>query len=104
MNLITKSQVQVSRMIPHLSVWDVNFGRNAVPSAPHVNAHSSFLLMRNSKHRSLYTFNTHLVDYGADLSLLPPRHRCYALLSSGLSRLVRESQRNSYEPNQDGLW
>ena len=60
-----------------------------------------FLLMCNSRHRYLCA---HFIVAGANLSLLPPRHRCYALLSSALSRLVRETRGNSYQPRQDGLW
>ena len=98
MSLRSEYQVQVSRMMPFLSVCRVNVGGKTFASSPHVGAHSSLLPMRNSKHRSIYTFNTHLTDSGAVNSLLPPRHRCYALLSSVLSRLVRESRRNSYQP------
>ena len=99
MSLRFEYQVQVSRMMPVLSGRRVNVvGGKTFASSPHVGAHSSLLPMRNSKHRSIYTFNTHLTYSGAANSLLPPRHRCYALLSSVLSRLVRESRRNSYQP------
>jgi hypothetical protein len=60
-----------------------------------------FLPMSNSKHSKLYA---HSVAVGANSSLLTPRHRCYALLSSALSRLVLERECNSYQARQDGLW
>src|ERR1700722_2919811 len=58
---------------------------------------------------SRVTADTQCIDVrfvysGANLSLTPPRHRCYALLSSALSRHVRETRPNSYVARQDGLW
>ena len=61
----------------------------------------TILLIRNSRHRTLYV---HLILSDANDSLLSPRHRCYALLSSAMSGLVRETSCNSYQPCQDGLW
>ncbi len=46
----------------------------------------------------------HWILYGANSSLLPPRHRCYEPLSAALSALARESRANSYLVRQDGLW
>jgi hypothetical protein len=48
--------------------------------------------------------DTHSIASDANSSLPPPRHRCYGLLSPGLSLLVRKSQCNSYLARQDGLW
>ena len=61
----------------------------------------SFLLLRNSRRSSS---SVHWNLYGANLSLLPPRHRCHEPLSAALSALVRESRANSYLVRQDGLW
>jgi hypothetical protein len=101
MNLRFKSQVQVSRMMPLLSVCPMDDRENAVASVPDDGAHGSLLLTRNSKHRRFYA---HFAASGVDSPLLTPRQRCYALLSLTLSRLVLESRRNSYQARQDGLW
>ena len=84
-----ENQVQVSRMTVLLSMCRADVAGKAVSSAPHVDAHVSLLHMRNSEHRSICTLNAHFVDYDAVISLRSPRHRCYALLSSALSWLVR---------------
>src|SRR6202012_2821201 len=94
-NLRLNYRVQVSRMIiTPLAAARAVVERTSGTSAPEVSTHSALLLLtRNSRHR---TPGAHLIYSGPDSSLLPPRHRCYGLLSSALSRLVLESRRNSY--------
>jgi hypothetical protein len=82
MKLGSNYRVQVSRMMPFLSVRWMDEREKVATSVPDDGAHCLPLLMRNSKHRSIYT---HFASSGVDLSLLTPRHRCYALLSSALS-------------------
>src|ERR1700744_5330810 len=92
-------RVQVSRMmIAPSSVTDVVSDGTATASDPDDVPHARLL--------SCVTVDTsypnaHSIFVSADSSLLPPRHRYYALLSSALSRLVRETRRNSYQPLQD---
>ena len=102
MNLGSNYRVQVSRMMTApFGVTDVICGETATGSDPDAVPH-----FRASSCVTADTFNhsAHFFSSGADSSLLPPRHRCYALLSSGLSGLVPETHRNSYQPSQDGLW
>ena len=103
MSLRSCYRVQVSRiMITSLAAARAISDRTSSASAPDEGTHSgSLLLMRNSRH---HIHGSHLLYSGADWSLPPPRHRCYALLSSALSRLVLESSANSYQARQDGLW
>ena len=97
--MVSRAQVQVSRMmsLPFRAMSVVPVGTLAT-SVPERNAHSLF--------SSPVTAGTigpgaHFIVSGANS---PPRHRCYALLSPALSRLVRESHCNSYYARQDGLW
>jgi hypothetical protein len=100
MKLRSNYRVQVSRMV--LTPLNVACGSGGTGNiSPRWCSAQLFSLTCNSKHRNLYA---HFIVTGANSSLLPPRHRCYALLSSALSRLVWETRRNSYQPWQDGLW
>jgi hypothetical protein len=93
-------RVQVSRMV--LTPLNVACGSDGTGNiSPTLCNAQLFSLTRNSKHKNLYA---HFIVTGANSSLLPPRHRCYTPLSSALSRLVRETRRNSYQARQDGLW
>jgi hypothetical protein len=97
-----EDQVQVSRMmsLPFRVVRSVP-AETLVTSVPDDGAHvnsSSCVTADAISNRA------HSIDSGANSSLPPPRHRCYRLLSSALSLLVRKSHCNSYLARQDGLW
>jgi hypothetical protein len=97
-----EDQVQVSRMIP-FPFREARFvpADTQVTSVPDDGAHvnSSSCVTADA-----ICSRVHSIDFGANSSLPPPRHRCYGLLSSALSLLVRKSQCNSYLARQDGLW
>ena|ERR1700735_4851316 len=102
MKLRSNYRVQVSRMTDTpFRVTCVVLDETLVTSVPDGDPHSGFLLSRNSRRTGI---SVHSVLYGANFSLLHPRHRYYALLSPALYRLVRESRANSYRDRQDGLW
>ena len=106
--LLSNFQVQVSKRVhvsrivltPFAAARTISDDRQAVQLQTQVRT-TLFLPIRNSKHRSIYA---HFAVSDANWSLLTPRHRCYALLSSAMSPLVRETSGNSYQPCQDGLW
>src|SRR5579859_7164797 len=96
-------RVHVSRIVlTPLAAARTVLGLTSGGSAPNPGTHSRILLhVRNSR---CMVYQRPLFFLWHGLSLQPPRHPCYALLSSALSRLVRETSRNSYQPRQDGLW
>jgi hypothetical protein len=66
-------RVQVSRMMrTSLNVTLVTTGESLITQTHQV-LRMPRLLVRNSKHRSIYA---HFSFSGANWSLLPPRHRC----------------------------
>ena len=94
-------RVHVSRMMltPLNASWVDSAGllSTSVPERATHFAPSSCVTAGTAHH------NAHFIFSGSDSSLLPPGHRCYALLSSALSRLVWESRGNSYQAREDGL-
>ena len=88
-----RDQVQVSRMMHSSYRMSASWADALATSVPDdaTQGSSSSCVTADAKRHS-----AHLILSSANSSLPPPRRRCYGLLSSALSLLVRKSQCNSY--------